>query len=508
MSPDGAIERYSPPAVPVTTDAPAYRTPPHNLEAEQALLGALMVNNITYERVADMLEPDHFFEPVHQRLYAACARLCSEGRLANPVTLKPLFDADGALADVGPGRYLAQLAASVVTIINARDYARQIVDLWQRRQLIEIGSDIVNEAYEQDLDFAAIDQLGEAQKRLDELDEKRTGAQALSAVSDSIDEVLLEIEAAYQAQGRMTGISTGLVSLDKKLAGLHRTDLFILAGRPSMGKSALAMDLAYNVASKYACEKDGDGNWKTTAGGVVAFFSLEMSKPQLVKRMISSISGVNGDRIRQGTITREEFDRCQDHSSRLTGLPLHIDDRVGQTVAQMRASARVLKRKFGLDLIIIDYLQLMGASGRKKTDINRTQEVSEITRGLKGLAKELNVPVIALSQLSRAVETRDDKRPQLSDLRESGSIEQDADTVAFVYREEYYLSRAEPGRKSGEDDAKFNARYQTWTDQMASSTGKAEVIIGKQRHGPIGTAILAFDGNGPTFRDLYSGEVQ
>lgn len=495
--------------LPQVYDTVAYRTPPQNLEAEQALLGAILINNASFERVADILLPEHFFEPVHQRLYAACATLIGRGQIASPVTLKPFFEQDGALADIGGARYLAQLAASVVTIINAADYGRQIVDLAERRHLIEIGGDIVNEAYEQDLDFDAQDQIADAQRKLDELDEKRTGFAAMRPISSTVNGVLATAENALKSGGKAIGLSTGFIALDKKLAGLHRSDLLILSGATSMGKTTLATNIAFNVARAYAQAQNPDGSWFTSSGGVVAFYSQEMSAEQLTMRIISSTSGVPSERIRQGQTTPEDFQRFYDHAQLLHTLPLHIDDASGQTIPKIRTSARKLRREHGLDLIVVDYLQLMsGVKRGRGSDQNRTQEVTEITRGLKGLAKELNVPVIALSQLSRAVDQREDPRPRNSDLRESGSIEQDADVVIFVYREEYYLSRAEPTRRDNETETKYLERHAEWLDRMDKSRGKAEAIIGKQRHGPVGSAILAFDGSGPTFRDLYPGEAQ
>lgn len=509
MSPDSQVPAMRDRIINFVPDAPSYRTPPQNLEAEQSLLGAMLINGATYERVADFLEPDHFFEPVHQRIYAAVTKLSSEGKIANPITLKPFFEQDGALADIGGARYLAQLAASVVTIINAADYGRQIVDLWQRRQLIEIGGDIVNEAYEQDLDFMSIDQIADAQRKLDELDEKRTGAAVMRPISSMVNGVLATAENALKSGGKVIGLSTGFIALDKKLAGLHRSDLLILAGATSMGKTTLATNIAFNVARAYTPAQNPDGSWFTSAGGVVAFYSQEMSAEQLTMRIISSTSGVPSERIRQGQTTPDEFQRFYDHAQLLHTIPLHIDDAAGQTIPKIRASARKLQREQGLDLIVVDYLQLMsGAKRNRGNDQNRTQEVTEITRGLKGLAKELNVPVIALSQLSRAVDQREDPRPRNSDLRESGSIEQDADVVIFVFREEYYLGRGEPTRRDNETEAKYLDRHAEWFDRMGKSRGKAEAIIGKQRHGPIGSAILAFDGSGPTFRDLYPGESQ
>ncbi|HWK44358.1 MAG TPA: replicative DNA helicase [Stellaceae bacterium] len=488
------------------TPLPTYRTPPHNAEAEQALLGAILVNNGTYQRVAEFLLPDHFADAAHGRIYAAIVKLIERGQIANPVTLKNLFDQDEALAEVGGAQYLARLAASVVTIINAGDYGRTIHDLYLRRQLIGIGDDVVNDAYAQDIDHAAGQQIQVAEKKLFELATAGQTDGGFKPFRQAIIDAVALAETAYKRSGKTTGVSSGFTELDRLLGGLHPSDLLILAGRPSMGKTALATNIAFNAAKAYRPVRGADGRMTAEDGAVVGFFSLEMSAEQLAARVLSEASGVSSDKIRRGEVGRDEFERFVVASQELTSTPLFIDDTPALSITALRTRARRLMRQQGLNLIIVDYLQLLmaGPSGSSRGPENRVQEVSEITRGLKALAKELNVPVIALSQLSRAVEQREDKRPMLSDLRESGSIEQDADVVMFVFREEYYLGRSEPMRTPDESSEKFNDRYERWHTRLEEVHGTGEVIIAKQRHGPIGKVILNFDGATTKFSDHIS----
>ena len=471
----------------------AYRQPPHNLEAEQALLGAIMVNNDACDRVTTFLTAEHFFEPVHARIYESASSLIRMGKLANPVTLKAFFENDATLKEIGGPAYLARLAASATTIINAEEYGRTIHELAQRRKLIAIGTDIVNESYDSDVENSAKAMIEKAETTLyslAEVDKYGKGFQNFGrALTDAIDMAA----AAFQRDGNLSGISTGLRDLDEKLGGLQSSDLIILAGRPAMGKTALATNIAYNVAKKFQAEYLPDGSTKVKDGGLVAFFSLEMSSEQLATRIISGQAEVSSEYIRRGKISDEEFQRLVGVARELQSLPFYIDDTGGLTIAQVSARARRLKRQRGLGLIIVDYLQLLAGSQRRASE-GRVQEVTEITVGLKALAKELNVPIIALSQLSRQVESREDKRPQLSDLRESGSIEQDADVVMFVYREEYYLERLKPEEGSPE--------FLNWFEKANRAHGKAEVIIGKQRHGPTGTVELQFDGRFTRFNNL------
>jgi replicative DNA helicase len=478
-----------------------YRTPPHNSEAEQALLGALLFNNAAYHRVSEFLLPEHFAEGVHGRIYAAIGKLIERGQLANAVTLKNFFDQDGALAEIGGAAYLARLAASVVTIINTEDYGRTIHDLYLRRQLISLGEDVVNEAHRHDLDRDAARQIETAEQRLFDLAETGQMEGGFLPFDTALKTAIGLAETAFKRSGKTTGVATGFADLDKLLGGLHPSDLVILAARPSMGKTALATNIAFNAARAWRSHKGPDGRIVNDDGAVAGFFSLEMSSEQLAMRVLAEESRVSSDRIRRGDIGPDEFDRFVQASHRLATVPIFIDDTPAVSVAALRTRARRLKRQQGLGLLVVDYLQLMQGS-RERAAENRVQEISEITRGLKGIAKELEVPVLALAQLSRAVETREDKRPMLSDLRESGSIEQDSDVVMFIFREEYYLSRAEPMRRSDEADDKFNDRYDRWHQRLAEVHATAEIIIAKQRHGPIGTVKLRFDADTTRFESL------
>jgi replicative DNA helicase len=490
-------ETYSLPAVRAATgtDLALPREAPHNLDAEKALLGAILVNNNIFDKVGDFLRPDHFYDPVHGRIFEAMATLISRGQIADTKTLHGLFEQDPALAPVGGARYLVELAAGVITVINAVDYAQLIHDLYLRRQLIDLGEDTVNEAYRHDLDEPASRQIEKAEQRLFELAQTGEVDRGFVKLGQSLQGSLKMAEEAFKSDTHVTGVTTGLRDMDRKLGGFQRSDLVIVAGRPSMGKTALATNMAFNAANAYI-ETNGK------QGSAVAFFSLEMSSEQLATRLLGEHSRVPSDKIRRGEIKADDFAKFYEASKILSRTPLFIDDTPGLTVASLRTRARRLKRlQPNLGLIVIDYLQLLRGSSAKAAD-NRVQEVSEITRGLKALAKELDLPVIALSQLSRAVEARDDKRPQLADLRESGSIEQDADVVIFVYREEYYHSRAEPMQRQDENEDKFNQRYTRWQERGDQIRNIAEVIVAKQRHGPIGTVELHFDGQFTKFSDL------
>ena len=475
----------------------AYRTPPHNLEAEQALLGAILVNNDACDRVTSFLRPEHFFEAVHARIFEAAETMIRMGKLASPVTLKTYFDNDATLKDIGGPAYLARLAAGATTIINAEEYGRTIYELSQRRALINVGTDLVNEAFEPTVEDSAKDMIERAEQTLYAMAETGKYGQGFRPIVQALTLAIDMANAAFQRDGGLSGLSTGLRDLDEKLGGLQSSDLIILAGRPAMGKTALATNIAYNVARRFQAEFLPDGSTRVKDGAVVAFFSLEMSNEQLATRIISGQAEISSELIRRGKITEDEFNRLVRVSQDLQSLPLYIDDTGGLCIAQVAARARRLKRQRGLGLIVVDYLQLLAGSSRRAAE-GRVQEVSEITVGLKALAKELNVPVVALSQLSRQVESRDDKRPQLADLRESGSIEQDADVVMFVYREEYYLGRTEPRAGTPE--------YVTWQDKMNEIHGVAEVIIGKQRHGPTGIVKLQFDGRFTKFHNLADNQ--
>ncbi len=471
----------------------AIRTPPHNLEAEQALLGAILVNNEACDKVSSFLAPEHFFEPLHARIFEAASTLIKVGKLASPVTLKTYFENDATIRDIGGTAYLARLAASATTIINAEEYGRSIYELAQRRKLIGIGTEMVNEAFDPDVEDSAKDLIERAEQTLYSMAETGKYGQGFKPIVQALTHAIDMASAAYQRDGGLSGLSTGLRDLDEKLGGLQSSDLIILAGRPAMGKTALATNIAYNVARKFQAEYLPDGSTQVKDGGLVAFFSLEMSSEQLATRIISGQAEVSSEYIRRGKITDEDFQRLVSVARELQSLPFYIDDTGGLTIAQVSARARRLKRQRGLGLIVVDYLQLLAGSAKRASE-GRVQEVTEITVGLKALAKELNVPIIALSQLSRQVEAREDKRPQLADLRESGSIEQDADVVMFVYREEYYLERLKPEEGSPE--------FLTWFEKASRAHGKAEVIIGKQRHGPTGTVELQFDGRFTRFSNL------
>ena len=471
---------------------PAFRSAPHNIEAEQSLLGAILVNNDAFYRVSDFLEPKHFYEPIHQTIYETAGSLIRMGKIATPVTLKTFLPADTDIGGMTVGQYLARLAAEATTIINAHDYGRTVYDLALRRDLIGIGEDMVNVAYEAPVDFAPRAQIEDAERKLYELAELGRYDGGFQRFSQAM-KVALDMAAnAYQRDGKLSGIATGLRDLDSKMGGLQRSDLVIVAGRPGMGKTALATNIAYNIAKAQRAEIQADGTSKSVNGGIVGFFSCEMSAEQLATRILAEQTGIASSLIRRGGINQDEFEKIRDYTIQLEHLPLFVDETGGLSISQLTARARRLKRQKGLDVLVIDYIQLLQGTGRRAD--NRVQEVTEITTSLKALAKELNIPIIALSQLSRQVENRDDKRPQLADLRESGSIEQDADVVLFVYREEYYLQNKEP--KPG------TVEYEKWQTEMSLAHRKAEVIIGKQRHGPTGTVKLQFDGQFTRFSDF------
>jgi replicative DNA helicase len=469
-------------------------TTPHNLEAEQALLGSILFDNAAYERLSDRLQPRHFFEPFHQRLFGAIEAFIRKGQLAEPIVLMERFRRDPAFEELGGLRYLADLVDRAPPAANAADYGRVIYDLAIRRDLIRIGGEISVSA-QQDAETEARDQIEAAEQQLYGLAENGQASSGFQSFADALQGAVEMAAEAFSRDGGLAGVSTGLIDLDQKLGGLHPSDLLILAGRPSMGKTALATNIAYHVARNYAWEPQADGSRKTVNGGVVAFFSLEMSAEQLAMRILADASGVSSDRLRKGEIDQGEFGRVRDAALEIQESPLFIDATGGLSIAKLAARARRLKRSSGLDLIVVDYLQLLTTGGdNSRANDNRVQEVSQITMGLKALAKELSLPIIALSQLSRQVEQREDKRPQLSDLRESGSIEQDADAVMFVYRESYYKGRAEPREGTPE--------HLAWQEEMDQIRHVAEVIIGKQRHGPIGTVKLSFHEDTTKFGNL------
>jgi replicative DNA helicase len=474
-------------------DEPLHRQVPHNIEVEQALLGAILINNEAFYRVSDFLEPIHFFDPLHRQVYEKASQLIRLSKTADPRTLKSFLKENEQVGDITIAEYLARLAYEATTIINAEDYGRTIYDLSIRRNLITIGEDMVNIAYEAPVDMAPRDQIEDAERRLFELAEKGQFKAGFQGFAEALKQAIDMAGAAYQRAGHLSGLATGMDDLDKMMGGLQKSDLVILAGRPGMGKTSLATNVAYNVAKAWRGEQQPDGTIKTVDGGIVGFFSLEMSSEQLATRVLAEQAGVPSSDIRRGVIHEDQFDRIVEAAQEMQRIPLYIDQTGGISVAQLAARARRLKRQRGLDFLIIDYLQLIQGSSRRASE-NRVQEITEITTTLKALAKELNVPIMALSQLSRQVESRDDKRPQLSDLRESGSIEQDADVVLFVFREEYYLKNRKP--KEGTEE------FFKWVAEMEQMAGRAEVIIGKQRHGPTGTVEMQFEAELTRFSSL------
>ncbi|WP_373944455.1 replicative DNA helicase [Paracoccus marcusii] len=465
---------------------------PFSLEAEQQLLGALLTNNDVFDRVSQIIKSDHFYHPVHARIFDICAERIRRNALASPVTIKAFLENDDGLKELGGPAYLARMAAAAISAYAARDYAQMIREFALRRELMTLGQDIAARAATVEVGDDAEEQIKAAEQTLYKLGEAGVAERGFQSFLKAVTGAVQVANAAYQRDGKLSGISTGLIDLDGKMGGLNNSDLIILAGRPSMGKTALATNIAFNIAKSHKLGEKPDGTQGSIEGGVVGFFSLEMSAEQLAARILSEAAEVPSERIRSGNMDEGEFRRFVEAAHALQNCPLFIDDTPALPINQLAARARKLKRTHGLDVLIVDYLQLLKAATAKDSRVN---EVSEITQGLKAVAKELNIPVIALSQLSRQVENREDKRPQLSDLRESGSIEQDADIVMFVFREEYYKEREKPS----DSDLDAMAR---WQQVMENVHGKAEVILGKQRHGPIGTVELAFEGQFTRFGNL------
>jgi replicative DNA helicase len=457
---------------------------PQNLEAEAALLGALMIDNRLVEDVVTKLKPEHFADPLHGRIYASVLTLAARGMAATPVTLKPLFDADPAMIELGGPGYLATLTQNGAALLAARDFASQIYDLALLRELIRVGRDMVTEASDTSHDIEPIRQIEAAEMALYKVAEAGEVQGAVKTFREAAMEAVAQADRAKRSGGHLSGYTTGLTGLNEKMGGLHKSDLLILAGRPAMGKTSLATNIAFACAERFVQDRARGIEPEKSSGAPVAFFSLEMSSDQLATRILAEQSEVNGEALRMGKISDDDFTRLARASTDLAALPLWIDDTPGLSIAALRTRARRLKRQHGIGLIVVDYLQLLSGSKTSGSD-NRVQEISEITRGLKTLAKELQVPVIALSQLSRAVENREDKRPQLADLRESGTIEQDSDIVMFVYREEYYHGLKQPDPEDTEKHAK-------WREKAEKIFGLAEVIIAKQRHGATGTVPLTF----------------
>ncbi len=474
----------------------SFRLAPHNVEAEQALLGAILLNNDAFYRVSDFLEPVHFYEPIHRDIYELAGKIIRAGKSADPTTIKTHLP-EQLLPDVTMAQYLARLAAEATTVLNAADYGQAIYDLAIRRNLILVGEEMVQVAYESDVEMTPVKQIEKVEGELFQLAEKGRYDGGFQNFSSALSASIQMAGEAYQRDGGLSGVATLLDDLDRQMGGLQKSDLIILAGRPAMGKTSLATNIAFNVAKSWKGEVTPDGHTKTVNGGIVGFFSLEMSSEQLATRILAEQAEISSSDIRRGRIHDSQFSKLVDVSNMMSKLPLYIDDTGGISVAQLAARARRLKRQKGLDFLVIDYLQLLSGSSKASSQ-NRVQELTEITTTLKALAKELEVPIVALSQLSRQVEARDDKHPQLADLRESGSIEQDADVVLFVYREEYYLKNKEP--KEGTPE------HMTWQGEMEKVHGKAEVIIAKQRHGPTGTVQLSFEAQYTRFGNLARAE--
>jgi len=467
----------------------SYRSMPYNLQAEQALLGALLVNNELINKVGDFLKTDHFYVPVHRRIFATMIAFMDRGMIANPITLRNHFEKDAMLKEVGGAEYLVRLAGQATSIINMETFGKVIYDLYLRRSLIEIGQEIVNNGFEANAEMTALEQLEHTEVKLFHLASEGISEKGFVPLKQALTYAIHTAEIAHKRSDKLSGISTGFTDLDRLLGGLQTSDLLILAGRPSMGKTAFAINMAVNACHYLYRRAEAEQVEPPSVG----FFSLEMSSEQLAARMIAMESGIDSSRMRVGTLKDEEFIKIVEGNKNLYKLPFYLDDTPALSIASLRTRARRLKRKNNLALLVVDYLQLL-RGGSKQSEASRVQEVSEITQGLKAVAKELNIPVIALSQLSRAVESREDKRPQLSDLRESGSIEQDADVVMFIYREEYYVARKEPPEGSPE--------YLKWQETMNACHNLTEIIIAKQRNGPIGTAKLQFSSHTTKFHNL------
>lgn len=476
----------------------AMRHPPANIEAEQALLGALLTNNKAYDRVADFLLGEHFSNRINGHIYTVIARRIDNGQIADPNMLKQELEYSNILNEVGGFSYVARLVTSMISIINVADYGRAIYDCWIRRQLIEIGETIVNSAFDVAEGRTGQEQIELGEEALFKLTNKKGGGEDFVPFSMALTQAIQSAERAFHNVGHVTGLTSGLRDMDKKTGGLHPSDLIILAGRPGMGKTALATKIASSAARAIMHEAREKGE---RPKGCVAVFSLEMSAEQLATRILSEQAEVSVERIRRGDIDQKDFDRFVRVSYELESLPLVIDDTPAITLSAMRARCRRLKRMQGLNFIVVDYLQLMRPAVGTRAE-SRVLEISMITQGLKNLAKEFDIPVLALSQLSRQVESREDKRPMLSDLRESGSIEQDADIVMFIYREEYYLQQRMPQETHFETSEKYLAAMDDWQKKMEKVHNKAELILEKQRHGPIGKIDLFFDGTFTRFADL------
>jgi len=473
------------------SDALTSRTLPYNILAEQMLLGTILVDNEMVGKVNDFLDAEHFFDPIHKKIYEAINSFLEKGIIANSITLKNYFDKEEGLKDRGGAQYLADLASLSATIINMHDYGRAIYDLALRRQLIHIGEEITNDAFDKEQGLSANEQIDIAEQKLYNIaDDYLQHNKGFVLLSKPLGEAIGKAQQAFKNKGKVSGVASDFVDLDELLGGFQNSDLIIVAGRPSMGKTALALNFAINccnvLLSNFEKKKENEKE-ENEKPKSVGFFSLEMSSEQLASRLLSMSSGINTSKLRTGHVDEEEFGYVVKASKNMQELLLFIDDTPSLSVSSLRTRARRLKRKHNLGILFVDYLQLLRPTNTSR-DQNRVQEISEITQSLKAIAKELHVPVIALSQLSRAVEQREDKRPLLSDLRESGTIEQDSDIVMFIYREEYYLMRRKPA-KEGTD------LYEKWQQDMDNIKNMSELIVAKHRNGPVGNVRLHFDSN-------------
>ena len=468
---------------------------PQNIEAEQSLIGSVLFDNKVLEDLPTNFATRHFFDPLHATIFDACIFLIDNGRLADPLTLKSYLKQDDLQRDMDIEKYLSELREGVVSLSKAKFYAEEIRNCHIRRSLIRIGDELINKSVNPTLDVTPDQEISNTEEQLYNLAEKdqiNSGPLDFKSVLASATN---QINEAYNRKGKLSGIDTGFSGLNRQLGGLNKSDLLVLAGRPAMGKTALATNIGFNAAKSSKLEKNES----------ILIFSLEMSAEQLAQRILAEQSTIDSHKLRSGDLNETEFSKLVSTQNDILNLPFFIDDTPAISVGQIASRARRLKRTHGLSLIIIDYIQLIQGSKASEAQ-GRVQEVSSITRGLKSLAKELNVPILALSQLSRAVEQREDKRPILADLRESGSIEQDADVVMFVYREEYYLDKSEPTQRDNENQESFNERFLKWQDRRNMAEGKAEIIISKQRHGPTGIVQVQFEAKFTRFMDLVQDD--
>ena len=473
----------------INPNTPSLKEMPHNLEAEQGLLGAILLNNDVLFDISEIIDIDHFYEEIHKKIYEVINKIVSKGQLATPITLKSYFEIEKSLEEIGGSNYLARLANAAVSLDYAKNYAQIIYDLSVRRSLYNLGGKLSYTAIESDMSINPSDLVEEAEKDLYQISEKGTQAHNVQTFKSSIEEAVELATKAFEKDSSVVGVSSNFRDLDQKLGGFHPSDLIIIAGRPSMGKTSLATNIAFNIAKNAHDNSDMDST--------VLFFSLEMSSEQLATRILSEQSKISSNEIRKGNLSENDLDSLVGVSKKILEIPLFIDDSPAISIATLASRARRLKRKHGLGIILVDYLQLVRPAKHSRNE-SRVLEISEITQGLKALAKEMNIPVIALSQLSRQVEQREDKKPQLSDLRESGSIEQDSDVVMFIFREEYYLEKSAP--------TPGTADFMEWQQKMEKIHGQADLLIGKQRHGPTGNIKLSFESKFTRFGNFISNE--